>query len=336
MGDVKPKRWTRWLRWALVALGTAFVLRAAWRFPWSETGAVLLRADARLLLLAALVSPISFLVKGWAWHLLLRPVAPHRWKEAQAANWIGAMVNVLSISLAGEATRIHRIVRRAGVPVGKAVASVALARTCEVIGLALFILIAPSLLHRPLGLRHAQIAAAGALALLAVLLVMQRFGRLPGWLPAVARSTLSLLSEIGSPRRLRWPVFFALIDWSVQWTTFHMVLAATHAHPSPAASLMAVLATNLVGVLRLTPSNVGIFQVSMAIALRPYGIAAGQAVAAGLALQAVQIPPVLIIGAFWLGWRGIKQLRVEGSSDLAVAAPEMDDPAGLNGRRSSG
>ena len=108
-----------------------------------------------------------------------------------------------------------------------------------------------------------------------------------------------------SVRRLALPLFLALVNWAAQWATFGLVIASLHLPDALPASFAALVVTNLAGMWRLLPGNVGIFQAAMALALAPFGVAAESAVAAGLALQAIQVIPVLALGAGVVGWRGL-------------------------------
>jgi hypothetical protein len=58
--------------------------------------------------------------------------------------------------------------------------------------------------------------------------------------------------------------------------------------------------------LRPTPANVGLTEAALVVALLPFGVAPEQAVAAGLALQGLQVLPVLLLGAMVTGWRLLK------------------------------
>jgi uncharacterized membrane protein YbhN (UPF0104 family) len=261
------------------------------------------------------INLISLLVKGWSWHLLLKPLASNRWRTAQEANLVGATVNCLSVSVAGEAARIHWIVKQDRVPPQAAAASVVWARAVEAAGIALFLLIAPGFLRLPTALGGAQ-AGAGVLLIILLALILSRRGwRLAVWVPQTLRCTLESFAEIGSPGRLGWPIALALVNWTAQWTTFHLVLVSLGARPSLGASFVALLATNLGGLLRLTPANVGVFQVTMVAALLPFGIASEQGLAASLALQAIQVIPVVALGLGFGGWKTLRQLKEETSAD---------------------
>src|SRR5437773_2324092 len=212
----------RWIGWLLALVGVGLALKFSTGFPWQVTFAALLDADRWLLIIALAVNLSSLVAKGWGWHLLLKPVAPHSWRVAQEANLVGAAVNDLSVAVAGEAARVHLIAQRGGVPAGAAVSSVVWTRVAEGLALALFLVMAPS------------------------------------------------------------------------------VLVAL------AASVTALVVVNLGGLLRPTPANVGVTQAALVVGLLPFGVAPEQAVAAGLALQALQVLPVLFLGAMVTGWRLLK------------------------------
>jgi uncharacterized membrane protein YbhN (UPF0104 family) len=291
--------WKRALKISLVALAVFFVARFGIRFPWNETAEAITKMDLALLFAAAAVNLTSLLAKGWAWHLVLKPLARNRWGSAQEANWIGAAVNCLSVSLAGEAVRIQQIVRQDDVPAQAALISVIAERVVEGISLALVLLLTASLVPLPRSLAGFRWGAALVLAALIGFALLYRPRRLPESLPAFVRTGLASLARIGRSKTIVGPILLSLYNWLAQWMTFHLVLAAAGGHPTPVSSLVALLATNLAGFLRLTPSNVGLFQASMVMSLAPFGFSAGEALSASLVLQAIQVIPVVLVG-FWL------------------------------------
>jgi hypothetical protein len=66
-------------------------------------------------------------------------------------------------------------------------------------------------------------------------------------------------------------------------------------------------------VVRITPANIGVMQAAMVGALLPFGIAADQAVAGGLALQAIEVVPILAIALGVAGWAGLKRLLAQAA-----------------------
>src|SRR5947209_13576434 len=149
-------RW-RWVGWLVALLGVVLALRFFTGFPWRIMFAAVLGANPLWLAIALVVNLSSLVAKGWGWHLILKPVAPHSWRAAQEANLVGAAVNDLSIAVAGEAARVHLIAREAGVPVGVAVSSVVWTRVAEALALAVFLVMAPSVLQLEPWLRALQV-----------------------------------------------------------------------------------------------------------------------------------------------------------------------------------
>jgi len=297
---VTAHRWRwRWLWWPVGLVGVALALKFLAGFPWRVTVAALFAADPWLLAVALVVNLSSLAAKGWAWHLILKPVAPHSWRAAQEANLVGSAVNDLSVAVAGEAARVHLIAREAGVPVGVAVSSVVWTRVAEALALAVFLVMAPSVLELEPWLRTGQVGVGLA------------------QLPATLGSRLAVLAGMGSGGRLFVPTLLGMWNWGTQWATYHLVLEATHLPVSVAASFTALIAANLSGLLRPTPANVGVVQAALVVALLPFGVAPEQAVAAGLALQGLQVLPVLLLGAMVTGWR---LLRVKREVERTAAA----------------
>jgi uncharacterized membrane protein YbhN (UPF0104 family) len=293
---MKPTR-RRVIEWGVGLSLLVLAVRLAWNFPWRASASAVLHADEKLLLLALVINLVSLVAKGWAWHLLLRPVAPHRWMAAQEANLVGAAVNNLAIAGVGEGARIHLMVDRAGLPVGPVSISVLWVRIIEGIGLSLGVLVAGLFLRLPPAIRGAQLAVSVAVLLTALSVWMGGGGRIRAWLSPWLRNLLRSVAEIGSIRRLPLPIFFALVNWVAQWLTYHLVLQATHIPVSFEASFTALLAANAGGLLRLTPANVGVMQASIAVALLPFGVPPERAIAASLVLQALQVLPVMALGA---------------------------------------
>jgi len=316
--------WRRWLLWGAVLLFLALLLRAGWRFPWRTTWGVVVAADPALLFAAMVVGFLTFFAKGWGWHLLLRPLAPHRWWVAQEANLLGAAANNISVAVIGEAVRVRRIVLAGPVPVGPAVASVFWARAVEAVGLALFVLSAPLFVELPAVLQGAEMAAAIILSVLVALFWFRRWTALPAAFPAPFRRAVELVSQVGPWRRLIGPVGLAYVNWLGQWASFHLAIVATGIEAPGAASLAAVLVTNLGGMLRLTPANVGVMQAGFVAALLPFGVPAADAIAASLLLQAAQIAPVMAFALSVFGWGGLRDTVTRAQRDTVAPVPASD------------
>jgi glycosyltransferase 2 family protein len=306
---VRSRHW-RWVWWLLGLVGAGFALKFLTGFPWRVTFNALLAANPWLLAVACVVNLSSLVAKGWGWHLILKPAAPHPWRVAQEANLVGAAVNDLSVAVAGEAARVHVIAQRAGVPVAAAVSSVVWTRVAEALALALFLVMAPSVLQLQPWLRATQVGVGLTLVVVLLLAWTRGWAWLADQLPAWLESRIAVLRTMGRGGGLLWPTLLALYNWATQWATYALVLRATHVPVPLAASFTALIAANLSGLLRPTPANVGVTQAALVVGLLPFGVAPERAVAAGLALQGLQVLPVLLLGAMVTGWR-LLQIEAE-------------------------
>jgi uncharacterized membrane protein YbhN (UPF0104 family) len=292
-----------WRRWLLTAVSIAIVAALAFRFPWHRTLDAILSEDPRLLAAAFAVNLLSLVAKGWAWQLLLRPGA--RWRTAQEATLAGAAVTNVSVSVTGEAARIAYMVSRDGLPLTRTISAVALSRTLEGIALFVFLVAAPLLIDMPTILHRVHVFAVVALGVTLLLAAIGRRLPLPKRLRAAARELAQTLHEHAGPAWLAWPSVLAMVNWATQWATFWLALAAFHVPHPAGASFTALVLTNLSGVPRISPGNVGVFQGALVVALIPFGVSASRAVAAGLAIQALQILPVQAAAMILFGWRGL-------------------------------
>lgn len=278
----------RWWRWAVAILLVAAALRYALHFPWVDTWDALASADVGLLATAAMANLLSLACKAGGWHLILRPDARVRVRTTQAATFAGAAVGSVAIAMSGEAARLHLLSTRDGVPASVAARSIAASRVLEAAGLGVFLLL---LAAGQVGVHGWRLVAA-ALGLgggaLAVLMWLRRGRRVDELLLALT---------------------FTVAAWLLQWATYHWAIAATHAAVTPGSSALALLLSNAGGILRLTPGNVGVLQGAVVLGLAPAGVPAARAVAAGLALQAVLVLPVVGVGLVILGRRELRRVR---------------------------
>ena len=104
------------------------------------------------------------------------------------------------------------------------------------------------------------------------------------------------------------------LSWLAQWVTYHWTMQGTHTPVTPATSLATLVVANFAGVLRLTPGNIGVLQGSLILVMREFHVPVANALAAGLALQAVQTIPILAIGIAIAGARGLRGLATSPAS----------------------
>ena len=109
-----------------------------------------------------------------------------------------------------------------------------------------------------------------------------------------------------------------LLAWALQWLACYAVLLALGLQDETglAAAAAILLAVNVSAILPATPSNVGVFQAACLVVLAAYGVGAGQDLAYGIILQAVEVVTALALGVPALLREGLKwgDLRREAGS----------------------
>jgi phosphatidylglycerol lysyltransferase len=318
--------WRRWLLAVLVILTVGLAVRFGLTFPWASIVDALRTSDWLLLTAAAVANIVSLGVKGAEWYVFLRRLAPVRFASAQFATFVGAAVSCITVSVGGDVARARVVSTRSEVSMGAAVASLILARFVEIMSLLVFL--AVGLIAAP-PFRSASLIGL-ALGLITGGLFLG-YRRLP-W-DRIRSRTLGrwrgqLVDMVASTNRMGLvaAVVLACLNWALQWASYHWAIAATHTPVHPAVSLSALVAANAAGLLRLTPGNFGVLQGSMILAMEGFGIPPASALAAGLALQAVQVLPELAIGFGLVGIRGMGQLlkRKAEIPDQAASMQEGD------------
>jgi uncharacterized membrane protein YbhN (UPF0104 family) len=297
-----------WWVTLLIVVVLAAGIRFALAFPWLDTWNTLLDADWWMLAVAGGWNLLSLALKAWAWQLLLRAVAPVGFRTAQAATFIGAAVNAVGVAMSGEAARVHVLGRRDAVPAGAAVRSIVASRLVEAIALGVFLPLAVAASAS----EHAlKLLGGGALVLGGSVALLR-------WVPWLRPGGTGAGALAGwSVARLAPAIALDAASWGLQWASYHWSIAAAHTTVTPSLSCLALVLANVGGIFRLTPANVGVVQGAVVLALRPAGVATPEALAAGVALQAVQVLPVLAIGLGLLGRQGWAAVARRGAPEVA-------------------
>jgi len=308
--------------WALVLGGLALAARAMQHFPWSQVWGTLAGAGPGWIAVSTVLAVLSLLAKGGGWHLLMTGGRAAGLRESERAHMLGAAAMALTVSVGAEAVRVGAVVPRLGVPVGRAVAAAAWSRIAETISLVLLLLPA-ALLTMPPDFQHLRLPAIAlsvvAMVVVALLLApgLRRRLLLPALLrkfPERWRERVGEVASVGGGRPMSEALALAMLNWLLQWGSYDAGMLAVGIHVPLAASLAVIVAVNLGGLFHLTPGNVGVLQAGTVLVLGAFGVAAADALAAGLLLQAVQTLPPILIGVALVG-RPWKVLREFGSAD---------------------
>jgi glycosyltransferase 2 family protein len=308
-------RLRRWITALLGVAALACVIRLTWSFPWTRTLELLADCNWTLLTAAGIINILSLLAKGGAWHALLSRAAPVSLETAESATVIGAAVNSVSLSISGDVIRAQIAAERDAVPFGTAAAALMVSRVVELVALISLTGMAALVFAEQL---HQRV-------LIGVILLL--VGGLVFWCSRGPAQSAAIQTARGWRgefrnflRQIRGAsasaVAYAMASWVGQWLTYYWSIRATHIQITPVGALAALLAANLAGILRLTPGNIGIMQGSLIVAMRGFGVRPGDALAGGLALQAIQVLPVLAIATALVGRRGIRRIAQRRSEVL--------------------
>jgi len=288
----------------IVGLGIHFLAD----FQWAETGRALLGTNVAILSAAILLSLLSPVSKATAWYVILRPLGRVRFSTAQAGTFLGMALAPFSGSVVGEGARARFLVARDGMSWTEGITSILYLRIIEALGLGIFLVLAPLLFSVPRPLRIAQGVAAAMFVVVFVLVRLRWWRTVVAHAPERLQKAANVVAEMGRVKSLPVLALLAVLNWSVQWIAYDLMLRAVGIPLGHQAAFIALVATNLLGVLQLPAGNLGVFQASVVAALAPFGVSVEDGVAAGLVMQASLTLPIIAIVVAAFGVRGIIRL----------------------------
>ncbi len=333
----------RWLLVPAVLLAVALVAFALSRLNLRRVGHALITATPGWIVLALALMATSLVMRSISWRQVLRAALPGAmpWGPVVRATMIGVMGSAVFPGRIGEAARVLVLSRRLEGRTSRLVAVIAGTVFSQTLInlLALGILLAVTFTSVPLLDGHvAGIAGALVVPLLVCVLVLlgprlvARGQRSRSTRAAHAAEVITRMLQLARrglivfarPRYGATAIFFQLLAWALQWLACYSVMLALglQSDGGLVAAAAILLAINLSAVLPATPSNVGVFQAACLVVLAAYGVGAGQALAYGIILQAVEVVTALALG--------VPALLEEGLTwrDLRTGAGAVEGSAG--------
>jgi len=121
---------------------------------------------------------------------------------------------------------------------------------------------------------------------------------------------------------------FQTLGWVCQLLAVYVAMRAFDIHaPLPAAALVLLL-MNVATLFPLWPGNIGLLQAAIALPLRQYGVPAGQAIAFGFGLQAIEASVGVGVGLMFLAREGLSFAMLRRMPDASEAeVPEEEAEA---------
>jgi uncharacterized protein (TIRG00374 family) len=301
------------LHWVLGIATLSLLALAARNVEWARTWSAIVHANVGLIVVATLANLASILIKAIRWSLFLRAAGVPGVGLAIRATLAGAALNSLLIANGGDVARVAGVARRANVSSAAVLATAAVDRLSDLATYIALFVISAFLLPLPSELAKWRLPAVGLLT--AVVLIGAGAIAWPTREPPASRdprddrepTLLARLRDywrrlvatsrtVSTPSRVAAALALALTAWAGQWATFHYAAHAASLASTPATSLLALLVVNASFVVRLTPGNVGVFQLLYALAATSAGLDRDAAVAVAFLITAIQYIPVMIIG----------------------------------------
>jgi uncharacterized protein (TIRG00374 family) len=290
---------------ALIAAGSAAYVR---RIPWAAVLAIMSHASLGLLALALFFHWLALTGKAGIWWIFLEPLGGPRFTTVARGTLVGATLNSLFVGSSGEAGRVVLMSRLAGIPSASVLATVVLERAVDLCGFLTLLAAAALLFPIPRGV---GVGVGAGLSVLAMIVLAQRLrGRTAARLVGAQSQAQSLAArsrryvravfastrDIATTRRVSIAIALTLVDWCSELVSYSLVARAAGFPIGVRGSLVALLAVNVGFLVRVTPGNVGVFELVYATVARSLGLPYEFAIAVALMLHLVQDVPTALLG----------------------------------------
>lgn len=366
LAELAPERQTSWKRIGLVIAGVAVIVTIIFQRTDRQqvVGAwhIFQTLSVPLVIAALLANFASVWFKGVVWKTSLDTIPDHprfRYRQVIPAIFVGFLLNAALVARVGELGRMFVLRRRVQKDDGVTLRMSTIAGTVVmeqiILGITLvaFVILMIVLLPNvPRQIVDGVIALTGAvIALLIGVLGVELFSRWQrrrnrdawaqvkttptGWrsflrsAEAVLHGMASGLELLRSPRRAAWSLGAGMLSWAMQllgiWLTLRAFGIDSHAVGAAAAVFVA---SNVVGLVQITPGNVGVFQLAVALALRvSYGIDQTTAITFGIGLQVIEVALGAGLGFVFLSLEGLSFGEVRRGMSAAAIEDSDGTPA---------
>jgi uncharacterized protein (TIRG00374 family) len=296
-----------------IAISAVFLWLAIRDADAAEVKAALEDAQIELVLLAVVVFGFGYFFQALRWQKIANTPRPGlRTFYAMVLGGLAAN-NVLPVRI-GELLRAGWLSREAPMPGGRALGSVALDRVCDVVTLAVFLVIGIQAVPTPAWLKRIVIGALLVIVLLAVVLVFARWytrtrerdRRDRGRLRRIVRDTIEMLGEpVGRRRAAVW-IGLSLVTWTLGTVAVVLVARSVGIDLAPLDAVFVASALALGVAIPSSPGYVGTYQWLGVSSLGLLDVPVNEALAFAILMQASWYVPTTLAGGAILGWRALR------------------------------
>lgn len=290
--------------WLLLLLAVTIGL-AVRKVGWADIRATLRSANATGLVLAVGCHALSNLSKSLRLWILSKPFKAGTARQVLPVGLIGLAAAAVLIANLGEVARVTLLTRVTGIKSSLAASLAVADRLADLVGFFCLCLVAALAGATAVSgawrlLAPVMLVACGAALILMARRVVQgsarlqasRAGAITVWFHELASS----FSAHSQPKQIVLAGSLTTASWGLQLLTYHLAAIASGLHIPVTASLLALVAANMAGTIRVTPGNVGVFQIAYSTAVHPFGVGLAPAVAVGLLIQSAQLLTTLALG----------------------------------------
>ena len=305
-------------RRALVALGgvaisAIFLWLAIRDADAAEVQAALEDAEVGLVLLAVVAFGTGYFLQALRWRKIANTPRPgiRRFYEMVICGL--ACNNVLPVRI-GELLRAGWLSREAPMPGGRALGTVALDRVCDVVTLAVMLVIGIQAVPTPGWLKRIVIGALLVVVALAAALVFARLytrarerdRRTRGRVRRIVRDTIDMLGEpVGRRRAATW-LGLSAVTWTLGTLAVYLVGESVGIDLAPLDAVFVSSALALGVAIPSSPGYVGTYQWLGVASLGLLDVPASEALAFSILMQASWYVPTTLAGGAILGWRALR------------------------------
>jgi uncharacterized protein (TIRG00374 family) len=270
-------------------------------------------ADVGLVLLASSVLMVGYVIGAARWRSIAATpnVRLRRFYEMVLGGL--ACNNVLPVRI-GEVVRAGWLSREARIPGGRALGTVALDRACDVVALAIFLLIGIQAVPTPTWLRNMIVGAAVFVVLIVAALVFARLytksrgrdRRERGRVRRIVRDTIDFLGEpVGRHRAAAW-LALSLAGWSVAAVGAYLVARSVGVDVEPLQAVFLTSALAFGVAIPSSPGYIGTYQLIAVEALGLLDVEPSQALAFSILMHASWFVPTTLVGGAIIVWRALR------------------------------
>jgi glycosyltransferase 2 family protein len=273
---------------------------------------------------AVLSEVLLYLLHGWRWGLLLRPIQQVPFAQLMRAIYVGMYANEVLPLRAGELIRCFMLSRSSGIPLSVTFASALIERIFDGVWLMCCFFVALRIGKLPPVLITGGYILGLIVFVLALILGYGMYARkqsmfLDIQVPAWFNTLIEDLHLIGHSRYLYYSFFVSGLFLAAQLVPIYAVVRAYHLPvPWPASFALMVL-LRLSSVVPQAPGNLGSFQWVTARMLMLWGLTPALCRRFSLVLWSILTLPLVVVGFVVVLFAGIKMSHLHREASAAAS-----------------